>query len=115
MRIWIALFGLLCLPLAALAKRVYVEFERLDTLRQADQVEVRYTLSAESWKLLSEAGLRPTLVAEMLAPGRKSQVTRGQIDGQAGRFTVTLREGLEPRRCASPCSTRPSRASARPG
>ncbi|MCB9544409.1 MAG: hypothetical protein H6706_00775 [Myxococcales bacterium] len=96
MRIWISLIGLLCLPAAAVAEQAFVEFERLDTVRAADQVEVRYKVTSASWQILARAGLRPTLVAEMLAPGRKSQVTRGQIDQQTGRFTVTLREGLEP-------------------
>ena len=95
MRIWISLIGLLCLPAAAVAEQAFVEFERLDTVRAADQVEVRYKVTSASWQILARAGLRPTLVAEMLAPGRKSQVTRGQIDQQTGRFTVTLREGLE--------------------
>lgn len=97
MRTILWLLAAACLTGPALAAEpTFLAFERLDGVRVADQVEVHYQMAASSWQTVVQAGQRPQLIAELLAPGRKSRMGQMILTQPSGKFRVTAPEGMTP-------------------
>lgn len=96
MRTWIWLLGTLLFTGPVFAEPTWLEFEQLEGVRSGEQVEVRYRLAPGSWQLLVQSGEKAQLIAELLAPERRSQVSRGQLDQPAGQFRIVLPTDMDP-------------------